>query len=295
MTMIKEHRQSSPIRSAMQSSPERPQLTVVGVGDTERDDAAVAWAIAHAGQHDVVHLVHAYLPLSLTECTWPPVVASRDARRTAARVALARVLQRTRERYPDVHVEGSVVAGLTADVLIEFSAIVDRIVVTEDHENASMLHQVAHRLAGTARCPTVVIAPAFDPAGVTGTAPVTLLADSAVLPEAALQFAYAEAVREGVALCVAQVWATWPDSCPITAETIAERQRLLDEQLVRFEHPVGVLSQLIRDDIDAAVAELRQASSTLVVSSGLGRLGLLTGPSAPGSAPLVVVPDLAER
>ena len=289
MTMIKEHRQTSAIR------PERPQLTVVGVGDTDRDDAAVAWAIAQAGQDDVVHLVHAYLPLHLVECTWPPVVASRDARRTAARVALARVLQRTRAQHPDVHVEGSVVAGLTADVLIEFSAVVDRIVVTEDRENASMLHQVAHRLAGSARCPTVVVSPAFDPAVVSDTAPVTLLADSTVLPEVAVEFAYAAAVRKGVPLCVAQAWATWPDSCPIMAESIAERQQLLDEQLVRFEQPVGVLSQLIRDDIDTAVAELRKASSSLVVGSNLGHLGRLTGPSAPGSAPLIVVPEPSER
>ncbi|WP_338184928.1 universal stress protein [Jatrophihabitans sp.] len=267
------------------------------MSDDEYDSEAVAWAVNHAGAGDVVHLVHSYVPVRIAECSWQPVARERDARRRGAERTLARAMRRVRAAHPQLQVEGSVVAGLAADVLYEFSTIVDLVVVSEDRPTGTAgqppAHHVAQRLAHSAGCPVAVVPSAFDSAAVGSAAPVTVLVDTAEIPSDVLDFAYDEAARLGSSLCVAQLWTALHEAEPLTAGLVAERQQQLDAQLAglhRPDHPIGIFAELVFDDFDDTLLRLRSASRVLVAASTHPRMGRLTGHSAEGSCPVIIVP-----
>lgn len=281
--------------SREQRTPTR--LTVVGMSDPDRDAAAIHWAIDASTERDLVHLVHAYVPVLLPECSWAPVVTRNDARRTAGRMSMAKALQRIRALGKAPHVDGSVVAGLPDDVLLEFSDVVDHIVICEDGPDIPPRRQVAHRLARAAHCPVAIVPQDYDGTGVRRNGPIVLLVDTPFIPQHALALAYAEAVRRDTTLCVAQFWTALHQDDTITAELLAAAQEQLDAQLVEFErgaHPVGVFSEILLDSYDEAVNRLRQSSRVVVVASTLVRMTRLTGPSTPGCCPVLVVPEVPQ-
>jgi nucleotide-binding universal stress UspA family protein len=258
------------------------RLTVVGVADEDRDAGAIAWAMGQARGTDVVHLVHAYVPISIPECSWPPVVESRDARRTSARLLLARALQRVQAAHGKIEIDGSVVAGVPADVLVEFSALVQLVVVSEDSAGTASRHRTAETLAHSSLCPVAIVQPSYKAEPSDTDRPVTLMIDAAVIPLAALEFARAEAARLETSLCVAQSWSALHEDRPITAERLAEHQTQLDSQLTspaQGPGPRGVFSELMLDDFDDTVIRLRRSSQILLVPSTSCRMARLTGPS----------------
>jgi nucleotide-binding universal stress UspA family protein len=270
------------------------RLTVVGVADEDRDAGAIGWAMGQASGADLVHLVHAYVPISIPQCSWSPVVSARDSRRTKARVHLARALQRVRAAHGRIEIDGSVVAGVPADVLHEFSAIVSLVVVSEDRVGAAVRHRTAELLAHSSLCPVVVVRPNYEAASADADRPVTLLIDTAAVPLATLGFARAEAARRETSLCVAQSWSALHEAGPVTAEFLAERQQQLDEQLAApgdGPQPRGVFSELLLDDFDDTVIRLRRASQLVVVASTSNRMARLTGPSESSCCPVAIVPE----
>lgn len=292
-------RQSHPDLSGTSRLSATSRLTVVGIGDVEGDGSAVAWAMQAARGADVVHLVHAYIPIDIPGCSWAPVVARRDARRTVARLSMSKALQRIRAGHYPTATDGSVVAGLPADVLVEFSAVADLLIVCEDGpaDAISPRHRtVTEQVAHSAMCPVVIVSPTFDPSAGRADAPVTLLLRGAEIPTRAIEFAYSEAVRMGASLCIAQAWPAEHETTPVTAEIIAGRQQRLDAQLAHFERRdplVGVFSELLQEDYAHSANELRLSSRVLVVGSTPARMPGLTGPSSPGCCPVIVIPDVA--
>ena len=249
---------------------ESTRLIAVGIADADHDQAALLWTLDDARPGvDEVHLVHAYLPLRLEGCSWQPVVAARSARRSQASRIISAAQQRLRSVCPTLTVDGSVIAGLSWDVLQEMSRVVDLIVLGDDDPVAE-LATTASRVARLARCPVVTVPLDFHPSA-TADWPVTVLlrADEADEPLVARGLRHAQ--RRGTNLIVAQLWSAPGSGETPMPELLASRQEQLDTQIAawcRRQPTVGVIGELLVDDGPAIVAELRQRSCLLVVDAG---------------------------
>jgi hypothetical protein len=134
-----------------------PRLIVVGVGDPHADEPALRWAATDALPGDVVHIVRAFVPLRLDGCRWDPVRMERDHRALAAERAVARSMQRLRTMRVDLEVGGSAVAGLADDVLVEFSQVVDLVVMGDDTTDSPRGHRLTWRVRDLAACPVISV------------------------------------------------------------------------------------------------------------------------------------------
>jgi nucleotide-binding universal stress UspA family protein len=285
---------SSALSSSATSEPQvRPRLIAVGVRD-ERDRSTLAWALDDAVPRlDGVHVVHAFVPLRIEGCSWAPVVEGRAVRVDTAQRVVSRALQQLRSVRPDVRVDGSAVRGAAADVLTEFSDVVDLVVLGEDEAQHRSLGMTTRRVLGYAKCPVVVVPADYADHQVDPRLPVTVAVDTLDLPSTLLEVGLHEASRRRTALRVAHIWSALHEEPPWTAELVANRQAQLDMQLSdwRGSRPIGgLVGELMIDDSPDALAELRVGSQLLVVSSTSIRL---LGPSDAGKhrCPALIIPD----
>lgn len=220
-----------------------PRLMVVGIADADADHSALAWTLADARPGiDSVHVVHAYSPIRLDGCSWAPVVAARDARRSRGTRVIAAAEQRLRSQARSLQVDGSLVAGISWDVLGEFSLIVDLLVVGEDDAGAE-LATTASRVARLAQCPVITVPADWVNADRDADAPVTVLLDGGAASAAVVGYGFAEAHRWGAGLQLvtihtgpADAWAGWADRYPgvhVVHSTFAENDPLLVPRLRR--------------------------------------------------------------
>lgn len=204
------------------------RLIVVGVRDAAADAATLRWVATEAVPgHDVVHLVHAYVPVRLEDCSWEPVVRRRTADRLHATRTVSMAMQQVRGLCPDLRVEASAVAGLPSDVLGEFARIVDLVVVGSGsrHRSATSVGQWVD-----AACPVIRV-----PSGWTwppATAPVIVVGrDEGDVPPSALAFGAEWALRHERALHVCVPASTRYGEEPPTAAWLAGQQERLDRSL----------------------------------------------------------------
>jgi len=272
------------------------RLIAVFVRDVDADSQALAWAAAEATpHHDTVHVVHAFKPLAVSECSWDPVRRARDRRRNAARLVISRACQRTRYSHPGLAVDGSAVPGDAADILEEFSDVLDLIVIgqgKDDEDSRAEAGHTATDFVRRSRCPIVVVPGDYDPTG-DARAPVTALLDSMSVPTGIIEFGLSEAARRGTTLCVAQYWSGLHADEPASAEIIASHQEILDLQLsdIRESHPeVAMMSELLLQDSPAALAGVRAASQLIIVPSCSRHLPTLLDAPMPARCPTLVLP-----
>lgn len=247
------------------------RLIAVGLRDLPTDAAVLRWAATEAMPTDILHVVHAFVPLRLDRCTWDPVRRERDHRALAARRAVAQAMQRARTMRVDLDVGGSAVAGLPDDVLIEISQVVDLLVIGDDSADpAPAGHRVTWRVQDLAACPVVSV----PRAGARFTAPVTVVVDERGLMARVLRFALEWAERHGVNVRVCRTWSSFHDGA-VGPTWLAHHAEELDVQLVdwqaRYPH-VGLTTSIeTADDWPARIA----ADSSLIVSAADADLSVL--------------------
>lgn len=237
-------RDAAPDPASSGNGPWPGRLIVVGVRDTAADAATLRWIAAEAVPgHDVVHLVHAYVPLRLEECSWEPVVRRRTADRLHATRTVSMAVQQLRGLCPDLRVESSAVAGLPVDVLGEFARIVDLIVVGAGTRctRPSSVGQWSG-----ASCPVIRVPSAWSWAP--ASAPVVVVGrDEGDVSPTALAFGAEWALRHGRTLHVCVPASTRYGDDPPTAAWLAGQQERLDrslEPLVAARPGLGVVGRL---------------------------------------------------
>lgn len=280
-----------PLPASTAPADRRGRLIAVAVQDADRDAAALAWAAfdAVAGV-DSVHVVHCYIPLHVDDCSWAPVTRARDDRRQAAKRIAATAVQRLRAMRPGLTVDGSAIAGLPSDVVIELSSVVDVVVVGADRPGRSIgTRHVALRVQEHARCPVVCV-PAGHRLPDDGP-PVTVVAGADGIPEAAMRFAAGYAHRHGVALQVSRAWADLHEGDRPGATWLAHQQEELDAQLAswRAAHPYVPISARIELE-DDWLPGLAAHSGLLVVPGGSLAVDQRSADPAWLHCPTVVVP-----
>jgi hypothetical protein len=268
------------------------RFIAVGVRDRSHDAAALRWAAddAVAGL-DSLHVVHAYVPLRLDGCAWDPVSRARDARYLAARRIAAQAVQHITTSHRGLRVSDSAIAGLPEDVLYELSSIVDVLVigvigVIGDDADQPAHRELVERVQDAARCPVVTVPSDALPGR---DRPVTVVADEAGLPEAALTFAAEFAQRHDVALQVSRSWSSLHEGPPSSISWLAHQQEELDGQLAdlrdQFPHlPIASRIELCDDWLPAIAAGSRllvvdQESVQLVRTRGWLRCPLAVVPA----------------
>ncbi|MDQ2846835.1 MAG: universal stress protein [Actinomycetota bacterium] len=263
------------------------------MGDLGRDASTVDWALSGGcGEDDIVHIVHAFVPLLINECSWEPIREARQARHDAARMVVARALRPIHHRRPSVRAEGSAVAGLPGDVLTEFSEVVDLVIVGDDRLPPMASAGTTATLVRRSTCPVVVV-PASYQRVVDDARPVIALVYELGLRSPVISFALDEAARLGTTLKVAQYWLDLPTDLPITSELLADRQQQLDMELADLRErvpSVGVIGEIILADTPLMLEEQRRACQLLAVSSASRHLGELLRLRGRSNTPVVVVP-----
>src|SRR5579875_309761 len=96
-------------------------LIGVGVRDAVADRAAVDWAAAVARLTDVVHIVHAYIPACAGSATTHANVRNGGDPRWAAGRVVEEGVHAAAGSLAACQVDGSAIAGLPEDVLVELS------------------------------------------------------------------------------------------------------------------------------------------------------------------------------
>ena len=263
MTLVREARRVNP--TGTHGFPYRPRLIVVGVRNAADDVSVLRWAAAEALPQDSLHVVRAYVPMGLTDCHWDPVRRSRDARLLAARRLTSQAVQRLRAMRVDIAVAGSAVAGLPEDVLVEFSEVVDLIVIGDDGAPPAHAREVARQVQKHACCPVVSVPAAasrFDAA-------VSVLIDERGLRPGALRFAIDWAQRHDVNVQVSRTWRSLHESAPTSPTWQAHQLEELDAQLAEWQRrypKVGIVARLeLGDDW---MSRLSAQSSLFVVAAG---------------------------
>lgn len=269
----------------------RERRVVVAVRDYQHDHAAIDWALSHATPGvDNVHLIHAYPPLHLDGCHWPPVEHSRETRELAGRRVIAVALQRITAGHRALRPDGSAVAGTPEEVLAEISEVADLLVLGDDSNDPETEHRITWRVQNAAHCPVVCVPISYRPAA--DAKPVTVVVDDQGLPDTAMVFGTEVALRAGVGLQVSRSWSALHEPLPETGEWLAEQQQELDAQLAdwRQQYPALPLSARIELD-DAWLGRLRRASNLLVAPTRSASL-LRTAPiDLSHPCPVATVPE----
>jgi hypothetical protein len=287
MSLARERTQRPTVRPALAV---RARRIVIAVRDTRHHEETIDWALAHAAPGlDVIHLVHAYLPLQLTGCNWEPVVRARDARYWAARRVIALAQQRIARRAA-VRPEGSAIAGAPADVLVELSEVVDLIVVGDDSTGAQASRRITWRVQDLASCPVVAVPLDHRPAD-DGSPPVTVLADEHGLSEAAMSFGAETALRRGTSVQISGCRSFWGCSGASSHELRDEQQRQLRAQLDHWTRRYPQLTLSARAELGADELAGVCRGSALVVAPSRSAPQLRAGVLRPSHPfPVAVVP-----
>lgn len=278
------------VSSQSSEQPLAPRLIGVGIHDVLHDRATIDWAVrdARAGR-DVVHLVHAYVPLRLEGCAWGPVSTDRDRRHTAASRVVAQAVQRASEAHHGLEVGGSAIGGLPDDVLIELGSVVDLIVIGDDSHDPLVARKISTRVQDHARCPIVSV-PRDYFAG-DDERPVTVVADDRGLVEPVMTFAADLARRRHRTLQVSRAWSSLHEGKVAGPGWLAEQQEELDEQLAGWRAAYPELAVTARLELGYSWLDRLRAVSSLLVTAARS-VDLVRSPSDPlHSCPIAVVPE----
>jgi hypothetical protein len=264
------------------------RVIAVGVRDHEYDAATLTWAEDEAvAGADVLHLVHAYVPLRLDGCTWDPVRRERDARALVGRRITSQAIQRARAARPDVLVDGSTIQGLPADVLQEFSGVADVLVIGDDSDQPDQVRKIAWRVQDHARCPVVTVPHSYQPSS---DEPVTAVLAETWLSEPVLRFAAEAATRRRVTLQVSRSWTSLHEGERPGPTWLAHQQEEFDGQLADWRERYPHLAIVARIELDDAwLARLATRSCLLVAS--VTAAGLLRSGSGPTGCPVAIMPS----
>jgi nucleotide-binding universal stress UspA family protein len=223
-----------------------------------------------------------------------PAIAGAEDVPTGAEAMVREVAAAITRRYPDVDVTATVVAGNPAGVLTEQSHAAALVVVGSRGRGrfAELLAgSVSTQVATYARSPVIVVrSPGFVPSPDGKPADVVVGVDGSSGGDAALGFAFEEALARRGDLVAVYVWRELPDDNldagserPNPDEARSEADRLLAEALAGWQskYPdITVRRRTVRGDhpAPALMEEARQASMIVVGSRGLGGFrGLLLG------------------
>ena len=289
MTTSEEAVRQPSAASELLSTRERTRLIAVGVRDADHDATTIDWALSEAtAAVDVLHIVHAYVPLLLPGCEWDPVVWARDARHVAAKHKAALAAQRAEAQHSGVQIGVSAIAGEPTHVFDQMSDIVDLIVVGDDAAAPGRYGKIAWRVQDSARCPVVCVPPGCD---TSSERPVTLVADDRGRSDRALGFAEQAAARRRVPMQVSRAWTSLHREPAPDPRMVAEAQELLDGQLAdlgeRYPH-LGVISRIeLTDDWLAGICR----RSSLVVAGTRSAAAVRSVAAAPLGCPTAIVPD----
>lgn len=244
------------------------RLIAVGIRDLPSDDAVLRWAATEAMPGDAVDVVHAFVPSRVNLCRWDSVHRERDRRALAARRVLTLAIRRARTMRVDLTVGGSTVAGLPDDVLVEYSRVVDLLVIGDDSTDPQPVgRRITRRVQDVAGCPVISVPRTggrFD-------APVSVLLDERGIVPEVLRFATEWAERHGVNLRVCRNWSS-ADRGEISATSLAHQAEAMDVQLadwqMRFPH-VGMTGAI--ETSGEWPSRTAAKSSLLVVAAGSDR------------------------
>lgn len=267
---------------------------VVGFDGSPTSMGAVDWAAAEAAQRGtplrvLVAADYPGMPTPPRNGSWTPRLLQ-----ASAEGHLEEALRVARKRLPEGQVEGLVITGKAAGVLVEESRSAE-LVVTGSRSlgpaRSALLGSTSAITATLAHCPVVVARGATDP-DASFTRLVAVGVTTSPRSVGALRFAASAAARRGVSLLLVGAWAmpaaeSW-DYAPWHTESLAGFARALrsdaheavDEALaaVRSEHPqLDVRGHVAEMAPWAALeAESRRAGLLVVGSRGTGGFEGLT-------------------
>ncbi|WTB42864.1 universal stress protein [Streptomyces sp. NBC_00827] len=266
---------------------------VVGVDGSPSSLDAVEVAAREAGLRGVgLRLVHAFgWPSIHLPPGGPPWNPARAGVRELVDGTLIEAEESARRAVPQVDVTRAVNVGEPLMVLEIESRTASLVVVGSRGLGAFgslLLGSTALHLTAHGRCPVLVVRGRPDPSG-----PVLLAVDGSPAGEAAVEFAFAEALLRGVDLLALHVWNTRSERAyegpgdPLNAVVDIERlrqeeQRLLDETVAPWQerHPRLVVERrLVRSRVRPSLIETsRDAQLVVVGARGRGGFtGLLLG------------------
>jgi nucleotide-binding universal stress UspA family protein len=248
---------------------------VVGIDGSDHALEAVRWAAAEAGERGSrLRLVAAVRP-PRADLVLPPREADKQhlARMRAAREPLATATATAAAIAPDLEIDGEVIGGVPAAVLVEESATAALVVVGHRGRGGFtglLLGSVGVALAAEATCPVVVVRGRTD-----RSRKVVVGVDGTAVGEPALEFAFAEAARRGGPLVAVRAWseaAVDPFLEPfLDWDAIAADEReVLDRALAPWEQTfpeVEVQRVPVRENAAKAMVEQAAAAALVVVGS----------------------------
>ena len=283
---------------------------VVGVDGSASSLAAVDLAAAEARLRDApLRVVHAFL--------WPyfgvplgpsPFGPAEGGLQHEAERTLGQAVERARQAAPDVEVDGEIVTGGGAAVLVAESRDAAMVVVGDrglGGFSGLLVGSVAVQLVAHAECPVLVARGQPHPAG-----PVVLGVDGSAEASAAVAHAFDEAWLRGVPLVAVHAWLdpvvqAPGDVIPVVFDVdqvAGEEARVLAEALAgcREQYPDVVVRQdLARGPTRAALIDRSVEAQLLVVGTrGRGGIrGLLLGSVSQAvmhhaACPVLVVPSV---
>jgi nucleotide-binding universal stress UspA family protein len=258
------------------TSGERP-MVVAGFDGSQSCMVAIEVAAREVRQRvAALTLVHAFTwPL-----IYPPLLGDFDPAdplpRVRARHRLDQAVEQVRQQQPDLRVDGELVDGAPAAVLVDFSRRADLVVLGHRGEGgfAELLAgSVAIHTAAHAECPVLVVRGTVAKPD----APVVVGVDGSEPASRALEFAFATANRRNAPL---MVMAVWPPG--MEHRTPGHPEMLLTSLgPCLLEYPDVLVDASILHDRSPAGALIRAtegAGLVVVGSRGLGGLrGLLLG------------------
>jgi hypothetical protein len=219
------------------------------------------------------------------------VSRARDARYRAAKRVVGQAVQRAAVTDAHLRVAGSAIAGLPADMLIEFSEVADLLVIGDDAAVVRATRRVGWHVQDAARCPVVCVPHAY--CGGADERPVTVVVAETGISGPVLRFGLAAARRHGVGLQVSRTWESLHEGTDPAPVWLAHQQEELDTQLAdwRAVWPDVAITARIELDGDWA-ARLRSGSSLLVAGvGGITALRTRVEPR-PGDCPIAMVPEV---
>lgn len=282
---------------------------VVGVDGSAESLEAAEVAAQEAHRRGLpLRVVHAFVwPLLGVPLGPSPFGPPEGGLRNEAERLLAQAVDRARAAAHDVDVDGEILPGRAARVLIDESREADLVVVGDrglGGFSGLLVGSVAVQLAAHTRCPVLVVRGRRRPSG-----PVVLGVDGSLRSAAAVLRAFEEASLHGSELVAVHAWL---DPVPVqpgdvlpvvydVAQVRAEEERLLAEAVAGCgeRYPdVVVREELVRGPTRACLIE-RSAHARLLVVGTRGRggfTGLLLGSVSQAAlhhaeCPVLVVPS----
>ena len=281
---------------------------VVGVDGSASSLAAVDLAAAEARLRDVpLRVVHAFVwPFFGVPLGPSPFGPAEGGLQHDAERVLDQAVERARHAAPDVGIDGEIVTGGGAAVLVAESRDAVMVVVGDrglGGFSGLLVGSVAVQLAAHAECPVLVVRGQAHPGG-----PVVLGVDGSAEASAAIAHAFQEAWLRGVPLVAVHAWLdpvvhAPGDIMPVVFDVdrvAAEEARVLADALAgcREQYPdVVVREDLARGATRAALIDRSIDAQLLVVGTrGRGGIrGLLLGSVSQtaihhAACPVLVVP-----